>query len=141
MKTKIQNLSIPLKEAKLWAETWQKHNDKRAKAFLIPIGDLIACLEEMDIIQKDSNGHLIINNISEDAAVRAYMANDLKKPDSKDGYGDKLLIVGTKKEGSIYRDIIQDEAMTTNNSLIGSGVYDLTTPCPSDCDPKSPLFF
>lgn len=141
METKIQNLSIPLKEAKLWAETWQKQNTNRAKAFLIPIGDLIACLEEMDIVKKDGSGHLIINTACEDAAIRAYMANDLKKPDKADGYGDKLLIVGTKKEGTVYRDIIQDEAPIADGSLIGSGVYDLTTPCPSDCDPKSPLFF
>ncbi|WP_412986861.1 hypothetical protein [Pontimicrobium sp. IMCC45349] len=133
--------SIPLSDAKLWAETWQKENTNRAKAFLIPIGDLIMCFKEMGVVTEDSSGNMIVNNIP-DAAIRAYMATNPNFRDKKDGFGDKLILVGTEKDGSTYRDIIQDERnVAGNGDPIGSGAFDLTTPCPSECDPNSPLFF
>ncbi|MEP0264107.1 hypothetical protein [Dokdonia sp.] len=70
------------------------------------------------------------------------------------GYGEKILVVGTEKTTTvnrqgeiIYRDIVKDEKNSDGGTyrypsgitLNGSGVYDFTAPCPSNCDDDSPL--
>jgi hypothetical protein len=111
--------SIPLKTARKWAKRWTKkegHYNKHHElhAFLIPKVDMLEVLAEgVD-------------------AVRAYIGVD-------DNNVEKLMIVGTKynPETGIYEDMI--------TVGVGAGdkeqddIYDFTRPCPTDCDPSSPL--
>lgn len=131
--------TIPVYTAATWTKRWQQEHPYDAKAFLIPIDDLIDSMEEMDIIIRNPNGSFTIRDI-EGAGIRAYMAID---PDEKvkEARGEKLLIVGTKRdEYGIHRDIIQFESNNAATAPEGSGVFNFTTPCPSECDPDSPLY-
>lgn len=151
IQTKPKN-SIDIIRAKKWAKRYQKTSDTGAKAFLIPVIDLLESMEEMGVITRwvDAEGkaHYNIDDI-QGASVRAYMAVDPDKI-SEPAKGEKLLIVGTKIDSKgIHRDIIEgekssecangkvDKAVTT---LTGSGVFDFTEPCPNNCDANSPLF-
>lgn len=111
--------TINLEEAQRWANRWKKkegHYNKHHKlnAFLIPKVDLIEVLGEgID-------------------AVRAYIGVD-------DNGVEKLMIVGTKldKETGIYVDMISTG--DTENAGLEGDIYDFTRPCPSACDPDSPI--
>ncbi len=142
----LRKNQITIKKAEDWAKTWQKECPNNCKAFLIPTIDLIEALEEMGVLKQKKNGDYTLHKIN-NSGVRAYMAIDKKE---KAGNGEKLLIVGTRidKKG-IHRDIIEgekipsyenDEMTSAISELEGSGVYDFTAPCPSDCDENSPLF-
>lgn len=143
-------LNRTLKESKTWAKNWQDANPKHAKAFLIPALELMACMQEMGVLKSDGDGKYIITDGMNNAGIRAYMAIDPSGgTDKKHGYGEKLLIVGTTKDrkGDII-DIIEgrnvgaegEECEKELSDLIGSGIFDFTHPCPSDCDPESPLY-
>lgn len=133
-------LNIPLERAKTLAKNWQSANPNHAKAFLMPALDLMACMLEMRVLVKEIDGSYRVTEGVNNSGIRAYMAID---PSQEEGYGEKLLIVGTTKdeEGNII-DIIEGRR-TNSNALIdpvGSGVFDFTDPCPSECDEGSPLF-
>lgn len=138
--------TIPIKEAKTWAKDYQHKGLTGAKAFLIPVIDLIEALEEMGVIKKETDGHYSLNNVNE-AGVRAYMAVD---PKISVANGEKLLIVGTRIDcNGVHRDIIEGEKSSGCkdgeidahvSALVNSGVYDFTEPCPNVCDQNSPLF-
>ncbi len=137
----LQPLIIPLKQAKAWAKTWQEMNPECAKAFLIPISDLVNALIEMGIAKRNTDGGFEVKEVP-NAAVRAYlgMNPDPTERSLKNGYGNKLYIVGTRKEGDIYKDlVVDDQPSPAAVGLTGSGIFDFTKPCPSDCDPGSPL--
>jgi len=143
-------LPIPIKDAKTVAKTWQGRNTNRAKAFLIPVADLLECFKEMGIAQYDSStgNYIIHQNVPHD--IRVYMGtenNPTYWPDPKKGYGNKLLIVGAywDSKKNEYLDIIDrgsigDDVLDGTPQPIGSGVFDFTVPCPSECDSSSPLF-
>ena len=132
----------PIGDAEKWAYNWQSANPNKCKAFLMPAEDLIGALTEMGVI--DSTGKVDTTKVA-DAGVRAYMAIDKTDTSKSNGYGEKLLIVGTYVDcNNIHRDIIENElpsgckiAMPTPT---GSGVFDFTDPCPNTCDPNSPLY-
>ena len=129
---------IDINDAKTWTQKWQDDNKKHAKAFLIPISDLLGCMTEMGLtITKDANGNYVSS--IPDANLRAYMGIDVN--DLSNGFGEKLVIVGTVKNGTIQSDIVQGGTYPTGGGIKinGSGAYDFTTPCPNDCDPGSPL--
>ncbi|WP_460220693.1 hypothetical protein [Psychroserpens sp. MEBiC05023] len=130
-------LTRTIDEAKRWTLAWQTKHSKLSKAFKIPIDDLLACFNEMDVkFSINANGELSLIPETFEPAVRSYLAID-------DQGGEKLLIVGTTTDdGILYKDIVKDErqlAAVGDPSPNGSGVYDFTTPCPDDCDPGSPL--
>jgi len=137
--------TIKMHDAKIWAKKWQDENASHAKAFLIPAVDLIDCLKEMGVLVKQSDGHYKISDLS-DSSVRAYMA--IKRPpnEAPSALTEKLLIVGTLKNSlGIHKDLVVDDATAgygeaTAAAIDGSGVYDFTAPCPSECDPGSPLY-
>ena len=146
-------LPVLIKNAKTWTDLWQKQNSKHCKAFLIPVDDLLICFEEMGLTISTDATTGVISATPFGSKVRAYIAIDPKDTSETNGYGEKLLIVGTKKVGNINEDIVEDRRVKSNEeyskaaptnllggTLIGSGVYDFTTPCPNDCDPGSPLF-
>lgn len=141
-------LNIKLSDAKIWAKNWQRENPKHAKAFVIPTLEILSCMKEMGIIKSDGDKYIITDAIN-NAGIRAYMAiNPKNGTDQKNGYGEKLLIVGTMKDknGDII-DIIEGRTAAAEgkegedllSGLKGSGIYDFSTPCPTTCDRYSPL--
>lgn len=153
--------TIPFEDAKADSALWQKLNPEHAKAFLIPTADLLGTLAEMDIITIDPvTGNITGNSASSNnQEVRAYMGVDThiynqygggKDPIKfkENGYGEKLLIVGTManpSEAGSDIDVMYDEKNKViyppgaRFSISGSGIYDFTKPCPNFCDPQSPL--
>jgi len=133
----------PIKDAINWAYNWQSANPNKCKGFLMPAADLIGALTEMGVI--DTSGKVVESKVN-DAGVRAYMAIDPTNGITKaNGYGEKLLIVGTYVDcNNTHRDIIQNEKPNNCKALppvpTGSGVFDFTDPCPTTCDDKSPLY-
>lgn len=111
--------AIPLKTAQKWAKRWSKEEGDYNKhhhvnAFLIPKVDLLEVLKEgVD-------------------AVRAYIGID-------DEGLEKLMIVGTKYDPAtgIYVDMISEGV--GNATVAQDDIYDFTSPCPPNGDPKSPL--
>jgi len=121
--------TISLKIAKNWAKRWRKTESSYNKyneclAFNIPKKDLSEVLAEDGV-----------------ASIRAYIGVE-KKTDAngKPTYEEKLMIVGV--------DINNKDIIATvpgpDGSLIsdpeGEGdIYDFTRPCPTLCDPESPI--
>lgn len=140
---------IDIQEAIAYAKKWQNENENHAKAHLIPVSDLIACLEEMNILVADASGKYSVKNV-ENSSIRAYMA--IKRPEKSEPRPEteKLLLVGTMVDcNGIHRDLVQGEKPSgcddnavekAMKAIIGSGVFDVTVPCPSSCDPNSPLY-
>ena len=130
---------IPLKEAEKWTKNWRTKCPDNCKAFLIPSIDLIEALEEMGVLKKKDNGDYALHHV-EGSYIRAYVGID---PKETEGNGEKLLIVGTKRDrDGVYRDMVPERR---NNSVValkdGEGsVYDFTRPCPNNCDQDSPLY-
>jgi len=140
---------------------WQNLNPNHAKAFLIPAADLLATLAEMEIIAIDPATGNITGNTSAGNTqdVRAYMGVDTtiytnygngKNPKKfeANGYGEKLIIVGTQADPATgeYLDVMYDAKTgtrypkNTRLTIEGSGIYDFTRPCPNECNPTSPLY-
>ncbi|MGB6269486.1 MAG: hypothetical protein WBF67_10810 [Olleya sp.] len=140
---------IDINDALDYARKWQNENKTHAKAHLIPAGDLIACLEEMKVLVNDGKGNYTLNNVDK-SGVRAYMA--IKRPNGTkpSPETEHLLMVGTLVDcNGVHRDIVEGEkpsgckncdADATVAALAGSGVFDVTLPCPSECDTNSPLY-
>ena len=126
--------TVPIKEAEEWTENWRISHGNLSRAFLIPAQDLLAVLFELIEAESDKDGTFKINantinaNIGK-SGMRAYMAIS---PEEQ-----KLLLVGAKRDRKgIFRDIVESGYFKPK---IGSGVFDFTTPCPTVCDPDSPL--
>lgn len=129
---------ITIDQAKTWTKTWQDNNPKHSKAFLIPKDDILNVLQLLGVLVDDGDGNLTTkNNTDLKTAMRAYMAIG---PDSKGVTEEKLVIVGAVDVKGEWQDQVQETKNTLKVSLVGSGAYDFTEPCPATCDPKSPLF-
>jgi len=136
----MKNYQIPVSKAAEWTALWRERCPNNCKAFLLPVEDLIGVLKEMNIIQEQKGGLFKIDE-GESEYARAYMAIDAEETK---GGGEKVLLVGTKKEPltkekNIYRDIINGDIMAEDGDP-ATGVYDFSHTCPDDCDPNSPLF-
>lgn len=140
---------------------WQKLNPDHAKAFLIPAADLLATLAEMQVIAIDPTTGAITGNSSAGNSqdMRAYMGIDTTiytnygngKDPAKfkaNGYGEKLIMVGTQADPTTgeYIDVMYDVKTATTYppktrlTIEGSGIYDFTRPCPNQCNKTSPLY-
>lgn len=151
MNSTLSKNAVPLNKAEEWTKRWQQSCPGNCKAFLIPSVDLVEVLFEMAIMNGAKINPKIIDEVIkafENTKVRAYMAieafNGKDIPENMWGATmEKLLLVGTKKEGDIYRDIIDGKIQATGDVLktngVDSGIYDFTDPCPPACDPGSPL--
>ncbi len=126
--------TIPLKAAKSRVRRFREQMiDKGGdpsgvpRAILIPIDDLLAIVEKYSTIDAEGN---VINSLK---GVRAYFA--VKESDKELADDVTALIVAVDKKG---KDIIP-----TSDGLggeDGSEIYDFTVPCPTECDPESPLY-
>ena len=120
--------TISLEIAKDWATRWRKKESSynkyhECRAFNIPKIDLQEVLAEDGV-----------------ASVRAYIGVE-KIPNPNGGkptYEEKLMIVGVNAQG---KDMITVPG--PNGELIGDpeggNIYDFSKPCPTYCDPGSPL--
>ncbi|TXD46302.1 hypothetical protein [Polaribacter sp. IC073] len=114
--------TISLKTAKEWTKRWRTmessynaHQD--CKAFNIPLKDLKEAILEGA------------------ASVRAYIGVEKLKVEGENVYVEKLMIVGVDKNG---KDMISSlDGISLDNE--GGKIYDFSEPCPSSCDPDSPL--
>lgn len=143
--------SIPVKTGEEWVKKWQSENSNvnkngdlvNAKAFLIPAKDLVDCLIEMEILKDNS---CINTSLLDSASVRAYMGIDRPDGTIASAETQRLVLVATTSEvdgnKTIHRDIIEGYVVKNPpaHKLVGTGVYDFTNPCPSNCDPNSPLY-
>tara|TARA_R110001632_G_scaffold19898_15_gene59900 strand:- start:7226 stop:7645 length:420 start_codon:yes stop_codon:yes gene_type:complete len=137
----MKNYQIPVAKAAEWTALWRKRCPNNCKAFLLPVEDLVGVLKEMKILQEVEAGVFKIDE-GEEQYARAYMAIDALETK---GGGEKVLLVGTKKEPltkekNVYRDIINGDIMAKEGDGDGTGIYDFSKPCPEHCDPDSPLF-
>lgn len=127
--------AIPLKQASAWAKNWREKCPNNCKAFLVPTESLISAMIEMNILQENKDGSYKLNK-TEDTYIRAYLGID---PKTVEGNGEKLLIVGTKKDGKgIYKDLVPERSDDFTEGANGE-VYDFSQPCPKNCDEDSPL--
>lgn len=136
----MKNYQIPVAKAAEWTALWREKCPNNCKAFLLPVEDLIGVLKEMNILQEQEVGIYKINE-GENQYARAYMGID---KETTVGGGEKVILVGTKKEPFskekfIYRDIINGSVEDGDDDN-GTGVFDFSRPCPNYCDPESPLF-
>lgn len=145
--------SIAVLKAENWVKKWQSENSGlnkngdliHAKAFFIPAQDLIDCLIEMEILSDTS---CINASFVASAGVRAYMAIDRPASETTPcATTEKVVLVGTTKDvdsnnKTVHRDIIEGYVVKNPpaHKLVGTGVFDFTAPCPSDCDENSPLY-
>lgn len=97
------------------------------RAILIPIGDLMAIIQKYQTV--DENGD-VANSLQ---GIRAYFAVKVADKELPDDV--TALIVAVDKHG---KDIIPTSDALTDAE--GSEIYDFTQPCPTQCDPESPLF-
>lgn len=144
---------VPIDEAIQWTKNWREKHPDMARAFLIRIEDILAAMEEMGITKtvkkpfivtfmektglRRRNDQKSFTMNSYGKAIRAYMAINTEDPLTN---GEKLLIVGTtyKSSEGIYCDMVA-EGKNPTEDIDGSGVFDFTMPCPTACDPDSPL--
>ena len=99
------------------------------RAVLIPIDDLLAIILKYSSVDEEGNVRSTLQG------VRTYFA--IKKED--EDLPDKVtaLVVAVDKDGN---DLINTTTVGVGDDEDGSEIYDFTKPCPSECDPKSPLF-
>ena len=133
--------AVSVDNAKKWTKEWRDTHPNQCKAFLIPVRDLVNTLMEMDVLERQGDGHYTIDE-GTDKGIRAYMAIDTSVTE---GHGEKLLLVATNKteiNGKVvHQDIIYlgPTSPHPHTKLQESGVYDFTHPCPNTCDEDSPL--
>lgn len=131
---------------------------KVAKAFLIPVEDLVGMLVEMNILVEKPGGLYSLDE-GNDNDIRAYVGVDPTEKNAKKAGGQKLVMVATQKfpdatqpNGYMYRDIINHKidnkgpVINANPNYVAgdddpdTGIYDFTEPCPDACDKNSPLY-
>jgi hypothetical protein len=131
--------SINEQQARDWTKAWQIANPNLPKAFLIPNSSLLSILEEIGVLVPDGNGGFTVESESKAYGVRAYMAIG---PDAETGKNEnKLVMVGTVEIDGEYQDQVEGTKNPLQVSLIGSGAFDMTRPCPRICDTNSPLYY
>ncbi|MEJ5996390.1 hypothetical protein WG904_18320 [Pedobacter sp. Du54] len=99
------------------------------RAVLIPIDDLLAIIQKYTTVDDDGNVRSTLTGVRTYFAIKA---NDQDLPDEV-----TALVVAVDKEGN---DLINTTAVGLGEGGDGSDIYDFTKPCPSECDPESPLF-
>ncbi len=128
---------ITMEEAKYWTASWQLENATKARAFLIPIPDLLELLTELTVLKSDGDGGLVTNPADHlKEGVRAYMAVG---PDDNGKPEEKLVLVGAVDVGGEYQDQVLESPHKAVLPISGSGAFDFILPCPRHCDKNSPL--
>jgi hypothetical protein len=122
--------TITLQTAKKWAKRWRKeegtyNNHHECRAFNIPKIDLQEVLKEDGVV-----------------SVRAYLGIEIfEDPDTGAKMSEeKLMIVGVDANN---KDMISTkkgaDGLLVSDPEEGDDIYDFSRPCPTYCDPSSPL--
>ncbi|WP_405295300.1 hypothetical protein [Algibacter sp. Ld11] len=150
---------VSCNEAITWTHRWQKENYQRnsagelihARAFLIPVDDLLNCLLEMEVLVSEGENIYKLEKSNIREKIRAYMATDRPEETQPSAQTEKLLVVGTNPkiidDKIVYKDIFDCGGCSCDDKVktkvlaeqANSDVYDFTKPCPSDCDFSSEL--
>lgn len=114
---------VSLAVAKDWTSRWRAIESEynahhECRAFNIPLKDLKEVINEEGVV-----------------SVRAYIGVEKEIIENETVLTEKLLIVGVN---SSDKDMISSINNVTLDDESGS-IYDFTRPCPSGCDPDSPL--
>jgi len=133
--------TVSLLVAEKWTAAWRTQCPNNCKAFLIPAVDLVEVLNEMGILGDKAAKKAQKKAEKKKRDVRAYMAIGSENGGPTE---ERVLLGGTKKDKEgVYRDIIDGsidgKGVTAIKGSNGSGVYDVTAPCPPYCDDLSPL--
>jgi hypothetical protein len=107
---------ITEEQAIAWTSAYRSSPSTNARAFLIPIEDMQGIIDEIS----DQGG---------EPCARAYLAMD--------GTQEKLVIVGTTQDTSAPGPTVYRDMLPSINPAYS--IYDFTKPCPTWCDPSSPL--
>lgn len=99
------------------------------RAILIPIDDLLAIIQKYTTVDDEGNVRSTLTGVRTYFAIKA---TDVNQPDEV-----TALVVAVDKEGN---DLINTTVGVGLGEEGGSEIYDFTKPCPSECDPESPLF-
>lgn len=118
---------IPLATAEKWAQEWRNDESTYNKyfecnAFFIPLEDLKEVLNQKGV-----------------EAIRAYLGVEEKDDRT---FEEKLMIVGVtdiSKTNPNGKDMLTTLPGGKKLDPNGGSIYDFTRPCPSACDPNSPL--
>ena len=124
-----QDGKIDLNTAEKWAKEWRDDQASynkyfECKAFFIPLKDLKNVLNQKGV-----------------EAVRAYIGVEKTIKKGQDYFEEKLMIVGvdsitnTNPNGKDMLKVLPNGKLDPN----GGSIYDFSRPCPSACDPSSPL--
>ncbi|MES2419026.1 MAG: hypothetical protein V4541_12625 [Bacteroidota bacterium] len=98
------------------------------RAILIPIDDLLAIVERYSKIDDTGKITCMLQG------VRAYFAIKVTDKTLPDDVTALIVPVGLKGN-----DIVSDGILGLGNPG-DSEIYDFTKPCPTECDPESPLY-
>ena len=114
--------TISLKIAKDWTKRWRKmestyNSHQDCRAFNIPLLDLQEVIAEGP------------------TSVRAYIGVEKVIIEGENVYIEKLMIVGVDENGKDMISSKDGEILDPESGFI----YDFSRPCPSLCDPGSPL--
>lgn len=99
------------------------------RAILIPIDDLLAIIQKYTTVDDEGNVRSTLKG------VRTYFAIKPTDHDLPDEV--TALVVAVDMQGN---DLINTGTEIGLGDEGGSEIYDFTAPCPSECDPESPLF-
>lgn len=134
MKSPINTPTIPLRDAQIRIERYIQQlsasvpADRIPRAILIPIDDLLAIIKQYESVDDEGN---ITNKLRGVRAYFAVKASDEELPDDI-----TALIVPVDLQGN-------DIVIAPGGAVGGEDeteIYDFTKPCPTECDPNSPLF-
>ena len=129
--------TIPLEDAIVRVTLFREKMVKSAaipesnipRAILIPIDDLLAIVQKYTTVDDEGNVKSTLKG------VRTYFA--IKATDQNLTDEVTALVVAVDLQGN---DIINTTVGVGLGEEGGSEIYDFTTPCPTECDPESPLF-
>ena len=129
--------TIPLEDAIVRVTLFREKMVKSAaipesnipRAILIPIDDLLAIVQKYTTVDDEGNVKITLKG------VRTYFA--IKATDQNLTDEVTALVVAVDLQGN---DIINTTVGVGLGEEGGSEIYDFTTPCPTECDPESPLF-
>ena len=146
MSNQLPTNGITIEQAKNWTAAWQSKNPSISKAFLIPTTDIISLFKELKVLIPDANGNFILNDNNDlEVAIRAYLAIGPSEEKDEEGQDEeKLVLVGAVEVqvdgGKEFQDQVEESKHPLQVTLVGSGAFDFTKPCPKRCDIASPLF-
>lgn len=134
---------VNIEDAEEWTKAWQANCKDVAKAFLIPMEDILELLTELKVLQPDGNGNLFTNGTDYPMdGLRVYngLIMDPNNPTSVAKAEKKIVLVGTVNVDGEDQDQVENSKDSPKVELSGSGAFDFGMPCPKRCNKNSSLY-